>query len=202
MLALASALTLTLALPGGGHAQAPPPSTAPTTARQTPEPPSLDEPLGVSPGGAFLRSLLVPGWGHVAIGSYSRGGFYFALEAATAYTFLRTRHRLSEARDRAAFREGVIRAELADGGVTAEEDIQAALDGDATLSSLRDLVESREGQNEDLVAWGIFLLFLSGADAYVSAHLARFPEPIDVQVTPIASNRAEVALRVSLPNLP
>ncbi|MGD2044700.1 MAG: DUF5683 domain-containing protein [Gemmatimonadota bacterium] len=183
------------------HAQ-----TGPATA---PEPPAaqqaraaLQEPLGVSPGGAFVRSLLLPGWGHVAIGSYSRGGFYFALETATAYTFFRTRHRLSEARERVAFRESFLRADLAGQGVTDEEEIQAALDGDPILTSYQSLAESRRSQNEDLVAWGIFLLFLSGADAYVSAHLARFPEPIEVQVTPVASDRAEVGLRIPLPNLP
>ncbi len=160
---------------------------------------ALQEPLAVSPGGAFLRAVLVPGWGHVAIGSHTRGGFYFALEAATAYAFLRTRARLSEARERADLRESVLRARLTTEGVTEPEDIEAALDGDETLSGFRDLVESREGQNEDLVAWGIFLLFLSGADAYVSAHLGRFPEPIQVQVTPVGSDRAEVGLRVRMP---
>lgn len=182
------------------------PSTPDAATIQTPTQVSAQEllqsPLPVSPGGAFLRSVLVPGWGHVAIGSYTRGGFYFALEAATAYVFLRTRQRLSEVRDRAVLRESVVRGQLIDSGVTVPEEIEAALAQDETLSGFRDLESSREGQQEDLVAWGIFLLFLSGADAYVSAHLGRFPEPIQVQVTPVASDRAEVGLRILLPNLP
>jgi hypothetical protein len=162
----------------------------------------LLEPLSVSPGGAFLRAVLVPGWGHVAIGSPTRGGFYFALEAMTAYAFFRTRARLTDARDRAALRESVLRTRLATEGVTNLEDIEAALGADETLGGFRDLVGSREGQQEDLIAWGLFLLFLSGADAYVSAHLARFPEPIQVNVSPVDGDRAEVSLRFSLPNLP
>ena len=158
------------------------------------------EPLGISPGGAFLRSALVPGWGHAAIGSYTRGGFYFALESATAYTFLRTRRRLTEARERAAFREGAVRANLAAEGITDPQEIETRLGQDAVLSGFDDLVESRKGQQEDLIAFGIFLLFLSGADAYVSAHLARFPAPIEVQVSPVSGDRAEVSLRVPLPN--
>jgi hypothetical protein len=171
--------------------------------QQPPSPPDsgvLREPLRVSPGGAFLRAVLVPGWGHAAIGSYTRGGFYFAFESGTAYAFSRTRHRLSEARERAALRESVLRGRLADEGVTDPDEIQSRLDGDVRLGNLQDLVKSREGQQEDLVAFGIFLLFLSGADAYVSAHLARFPEPIQVEVTPVGSERAEVSLSIPLPN--
>jgi hypothetical protein len=161
---------------------------------------ALIQPLGISPGDAFLRSVLVPGWGHAAIGSYTRGGFYFLLESATAYTFLRTRRRLSEARDRATFREDRVRADLADEGITDPQEIETRIDQDAALESFQDLVDSRKGQQEDLVAFGIFLLFLSGADAYVSAHLARFPAPIEVDVSPTSSGRAEVALRIPLPN--
>src|SRR6202008_2470310 len=31
---------------------------------------------GITPGGACLRALLVPGWGHGATESYTRAGFY------------------------------------------------------------------------------------------------------------------------------
>jgi hypothetical protein len=178
--------------------------TVDTSAQQpTPPEPAIDaliQPLGVSPTGAFLRSVLVPGWGHAAIGSYTRGGFYFLFESATAYTFLRTRQRLSEARGRAAFRESRLRSDLADEGITDPEEIQARIGQDEALSSFQDLADSRKGQQEDLLAFGIFLLFLSGADAYVSAHLARFPAPIEVQVSPTSSGRAEVAVSIPLPN--
>jgi hypothetical protein len=165
--------------------------------------PSVDalvQPFGVSPGGAFLRSALVPGWGHAAIGSYTRGGFYFILESATAYTFLRTRRRLSEANQRAALRESVVRENLADEGISDPQEIETRIGQDEALSSFQDLADSRKGQQEDLVAFGIFLLFLSGADAYVSAHLARFPAPIEVQVAPMSAGRAEVSLSIPLPN--
>jgi len=187
-----AAAALALAVATGASAQEPTGTEPASTA--------LSQPLGVSPGGAFLRAVLVPGWGHAAIGSYTRGGFYFVFESATAYTLLRTRSRLSDARERAALRESVVRARLADAGVTDPTEIDARLQQDEALGSLNALVESRRGQQEDLVAWGIFLLFLSGADAYVSAHLARFPAPIAVQVTPVASERAEVSLRIPLPN--
>jgi len=188
--ALCAGVTLTLA--EGGEAQDTP--AAPPTAAD-----SVPPPLDVSPGGAFLRSVLVPGWGHAAIGSFSRGGFYFAMETGTWYTLIRTRGRLSEALERVAFRESVARANLADEGITDPAEIESRLEQDAGLQAAEDLVRSRERQQEDLVAFGIFLLLLSGADAYVSAHLARFPVPIDVEAGPTGDGRVEVALRLKLP---
>ncbi len=156
-------------------------------------------PLRVSPRGALVRAMLVPGWGHAAIGSYTRGGFYFALEAATLYTFVRTSARLSDARERAALRETAVRAGLAREGVTDPTTIETRVDADQTLQGLRDLVDSRKGHREDLIAWSIFLIFLSGADAYVSAHLSRFPTPIELETQARPDGRADVTLRVAVP---
>jgi len=175
------------------------------SAQQTPPAPataSTPAPLGVSPRGAMIRSLLVPGWGHAAIGAYGRGGFYFMFETATAYALVRTRLRLGEVRQRATFRESALRARLADEGVTDPAEIQARLDQDATLNQYRQLEQSRQSQQEDLIAFGIFLVFLSGADAYVSAHLARFPAPIELQLTPSESGRMDVGIALPVPNLP
>ena len=48
--------------------------------------PLLPTTASVSPGGAFLRAVLVPGWGHVSIGANARAGAYFAI--AVSYTHL------------------------------------------------------------------------------------------------------------------
>jgi hypothetical protein len=156
-------------------------------------------PLSVSPRGAMIRAMLVPGWGHAAIGAYSRGGFYVALESLTAYTLLRTRNRLGDARERAGFRESFLRASLAQEGVTDPAVIETRLEEDDVLAGLRDLVSSRENQQEDLVAFGIFVLFLTGADAYVSAHLARFPTPIEIEAAGTPATGMEIRLSVPLP---
>jgi hypothetical protein len=143
--------------------------------------------------------MVLPGWGHAAIGSYTRGAFYVAFESLTAYTLLRTRDRLGDARERAAFRESLLREGLAANGVTDPAEIESALGQDDLLGGLEDLVASREDQQEDLVAFGIFLVFLTGADAFVSAHLARFPSPIDVEAAPGANGSLEVAVRIPIP---
>jgi hypothetical protein len=153
----------------------------------------------VSPGGAFLRAVVLPGWGHAAIGSYTRGAVYFAAEAATAFGLVRTRLRLSEAEDRLALQESFRRETLIRDGVTDPEELQTALDEDEVLSDLRGLVSARQQQQEDWAALGIFLVLLSGADAYVSAHLQDFPTPLDLNVTPLPGGRAELSVGVRLP---
>ncbi|KPJ75444.1 MAG: hypothetical protein AMS19_13940, partial [Gemmatimonas sp. SG8_23] len=163
---------------------------APAAAQQRPgsEPmtrPEIPPALPISPGGAFWRALLVPGWGHAAIGSYVRGGVYVAAQAATLYSFASTRLRLNDANRSLAFREEMLRREL---------------EGDPVYSDLQLLVESREAQQEDLLAFSIFLVLLSSADAYVSAHLARFPEPLDVEARPSPSGGLDLGLKVALPN--
>lgn len=157
-------------------------------------------PIQVSPGGAFLRAVIVPGWGHAAIGSYSRGAFYFGAQTATVYSLIRTRHRLSEVRERVSFREDALRAQISGEGVTDTDIIAQRLSEDADLNELQSLLDSRESQQEDLVALGIFILLLSGADAYVSAHLARFPEPLELEARPVDVGRVDVGLKFRLPN--
>jgi hypothetical protein len=43
------------------------------------------------------------------------------------------------------------------------------------------------------------VLFLTGADAFVSAHLARFPTPIEVDVAGAPGAGMELSVRVPLP---
>jgi hypothetical protein len=96
--------------------------------------------------------------------------------------------------------EAALRQDLTAEGITDPAAIDARLDEDADLRELRELVEAREQQQEDLVALGLFLLFLSGADAYVSAHLADFPAPIELEAAPSSHGRMDVGIRLRLPS--
>ena len=154
----------------------------------------------VTPGGAFLRAVLVPGWGHVSIGANARAGVYFAIESAVAYGIIRTRRRISEVASRMNFRETLLHEELVTQGITDPNQIESALESDDTLTDLKSLGESRSDQQEDLVAFGLFLLFLSGADAFVSAHLKDFPDPIAIEGGPTNDGRLEIGLKLRLPN--
>lgn len=150
---------------------------------------------GVSPGGAFLRALVLPGWGHAAIGSYTRGGFYFAAESATAWMLLRTVRRRSAAEDVRDLREATVRERLRARGITDPAEVAAAIREDEAANDARKLVDARSQQFEDWLALGVFLVFLSGADAYVSAHLQDFPEPVQVGFGPVPGG-FEVGLRI------
>ena len=155
---------------------------------------------GVTPRGAMVRAFLLPGWGHASIGSYNRGAFYFIAEGGSFFMTAKSARRLAEARARIRLRENTLTAELAEDGITDPEEIQEALDTDPALEELRGLEESRSRQREDWLALGLFLVLISGVDAYVSAHLQDFPTPIEIRAEPVGQGRFEIGARVRLPN--
>lgn len=150
----------------------------------------------ISPTGAFLRSALIPGWGHAKIGAQGRGAFYFAVESASVFMIFKTQSRLSLARDRLALEESIATRRLQAEGIEDLLELEAALAEDETVADLRGLEEARASQREDWVALSIFFLFLGGADAFVSAHLAEFPTPVEVTVEGDPRGRVEVGVAV------
>jgi hypothetical protein len=182
-------LTLSIGSASVGGQEAPGSDSVPSAARR-----------GPSPRGAFLRSALVPGWGHASIGSFNRGAFYVAAQGATAFTLVKAWTRLQEAEKRIAFRERILRSDLTAAGITDPEEIQTRLVNDETLADLRNLEQARRQQREDWLALGIFLMLLSGADAYVSAHLSGFPAPLEIDGGTAEGSRMELFLRIPLPN--
>lgn len=152
--------------------------------------------LPISPGGAFLRSALVPGWGHVAVGSYGRAGFYVTVQGGSAWMLLQTLSRRREAKTFLREERELARARLEASGVAPEE-LDAAVDADPLVEDRKALLDSRNQQVEDWSALSIFLVLLGGADAFVAAHLSEYPEPLSIQVQP--SERGGVELRLSVP---
>jgi hypothetical protein len=128
----------------------------------------------ISPRTAFLRSLVLPGWGQSSIGAPGRGAVYFALESGSLWMVYKSNQKLQEAKE-------LERVRHADG----------TLDPERTLP----LVRARRNEREDWITLSVFWLFFSGADAYVAAHLRDFDEHVDVQ--PTAQGGTE--LRVSVP---
>lgn len=154
---------------------------------------------GASPGGAFLRAAVLPGWGHASIGAYHRGAFYFLVESASAWMLVKTRRRFSDADRRLRFEEDLMRADLVSAGVNDEAEIREQLEADPMLEDLRNLKEARRQQREDWTAVSLFLVLLSGVDAYVSAHLQDFPAPLTLEAQPVGNGRLELSLGFSLP---
>jgi hypothetical protein len=166
------------------------------SAAADPDAPEYDEFEGrVNPGGALLRALLVPGWGHASIGSHGRGGFYLGTQAVVGWMLVRTRGRIGAAEDLETLRSAAVRRSLAEQGVTDAAEIEAALAENEEVADARSLVSARQQQWEDWLAVGIFAVFLSGADAFVSAHLQPFP--VDVDLVPVNDRgRTELTVRV------
>lgn len=180
---LAFALAL-CALPRAAAAQDPLPrdSVRPDTARApftvrgdtVPRAEQPDSAQGISPRGAFLRSLVLPGWGQSELGATGRGGIYFALEAGSLWMFFKSARKLDEAREneRIARETGVLGPEQTD-----------------------PLVRDRQNQREDWLTLSIFWLFFSGADAFVAAHLQDF----DVHVNAIPRPGGALELQATVP---
>lgn len=184
---------------GGDTARQPNPA-APAAIAQAPK---QQSPAGpgprVSPLGAFLRSLILPGWGHAAVGAYARGGFYVLADASTGWGLFKSSTFLKQAHELEARRVEDVRRRLTADGITDPDSVTAAIDGDNGVRDARDLVESRREQREDWLALGIFLLFLGGADAFVSAHLADFPPPVAVTPRPDGALELRLSIPVALP---
>jgi hypothetical protein len=128
----------------------------------------------ISPKGAFVRSLVLPGWGQSAVGSPGRGAVYFALETASLWMVYKSQRKLHFARRNQEYLREV--GEL-------EEDRQTGL------------VNSREEQLEDWITLSGFFLLFNAADAFVSAHLVDFDERLGV----VPGRRGGADLQLSVP---
>lgn len=173
----ALALLLACLLPGAAAAQDP---AARDTARRAftirgdTVPTVADTLLPISPRGAFLRSLVLPGWGQSELGAPGRGGVYFLLETGSLWMVLKSHQKLKEARQLESI---------------------ARQTGEIGPTAKHPLVRDRENQREDWITLSIFWLFFSGADAFVAAHLHDF----DVHVNAVPGPGGGTELRATVP---
>ncbi|MFH1764529.1 MAG: DUF5683 domain-containing protein [Gemmatimonadota bacterium] len=155
-------------------------------------------PEGTSPRGAFIRSALIPGWGHTKVKAYVRGAFYFTAETATALMVYKTQTRITGTRKQLDMREAVVTARLGTDPPPGPSAIESALAQDPVVEDLRLLEESRIGQREDWIALGLFLMLIGGVDAYVSAHLADFPAAVVIGPSPATGVEIGLSLPIGL----
>jgi hypothetical protein len=180
--------------PASALAQDPP---ADPPSQEAAAPDSIRGPRRHNAGGAFLRSVLIPGWGQAKVGSPNRGGFYFGVEAISLWMIMKTSKTLGGARDIAALRRAEAEARVIAGGEIEPLEIERLVDEDEVVQNADELVEIRSQQKEDWFAVGLFFVFLGGADAFVAAHLADFPEPLEVSIRPLPNMGVELAFSVS-----
>lgn len=149
--------------------------------------------LRISPRTAFVRSLLVPGWGQFSVGSNVRGGVFVAIQGTSAFMVVRTMHRVDEAKDllgqrvRAAtdsLNDLIARDSVAAERLDSPQAFQAAIDSTPGVRRARGLIDSRRQQRQDWVTYLLVATLASGVDAFVAAHLADFPAQIDPEARP------------------
>ncbi|MGI9140808.1 MAG: DUF5683 domain-containing protein [Gemmatimonadaceae bacterium] len=140
-------------------------------------PAALQQRPPITPGRAFVQSLLIPGRGQITLGKRSAARFYFAVEAVGIGMTIKSRSALREAQ-RAARDSTPL--EFAVDPVT----------GDSVPTVFvasrfpPERIDARRTHVEDWVALIIFNHLLSAADAYVAANLWDFPASVSVKARP------------------
>lgn len=157
-----------------------------------------------APRNAFIKALLVPGWGHYSIGAEKRGIFFTVTQGASWFMLVKTLRKLGDAQDRDDELTGLatdsLEAVMAADTVRARELADPLLFEEALLtypglSDARGLVGAREQQRQDWIAYTVALTLAAGIDAYVAAHLRDFPG----EITAVPERDGGVTLRYSLP---
>jgi hypothetical protein len=185
-------------------------ASAPAAAQQVMPPDTLTpvaEPIppeGLLPRTAFIRALLVPGWGHFSMGEHRRGAVYVALQSTSWFMLVRTAGRLGDARavERGIALLAVDSLELAMAQDTAlasrlranPDAYEQALATFPGLGGARDLVTSRRRHQQDWIVYTLVFTFAAAIDAYVTAHLAEFP--VDISATRSADDGVRLGVRV------
>lgn len=156
------------------------------------------------PRNAFLKALVLPGWGHYSIGAEKRGIFFTVTQGASWYMLVKTLRKLSRVQDRDDRLTGLaadsLNAAMAADTALARQlaDPIAFEEALLTYPGLRDtrgLVGAREQQRQDWIAYTVALTLAAGVDAYVAAHLMDFPADITTGREPDGG----VSLRFTLP---
>jgi len=115
----------------------------------------------ITPTGAFLRSLVLPGWGQARLGRNTTGGLFVAFEGLAAAMVWKSQWQLEFARTR------------------------------------NKNVDSHRQEREDWIVLLLFNHLMSGAEAYVSAHLFDFPAALRIDRLP--GGRTGIGVTIPLP---
>lgn len=138
----------------------------------------------VSTRAVFIRAFLVPGWGHVMTESYFRGGFWVAAQGGAGWMLWKSVSRRKEARRLREVEMDIVMDRYRAQGVMDPDSLTFLAEGDPAVEAWDTLLDRRGDQVEDWVALSLFVMLLGAVDAFVSAHLMDFPEPLALDVGP------------------
>jgi len=144
---------------------------------------SIRTPL--SPGKAFLNSMMLPGLGQARLQRHVPGAFYWTVEAVSFAMLFKTASELRIAKARA--KDMVVaryKVDPTDGAPVLDPD-GAFIPVDSVANPYdADLVNARRSQFEDWVALIVFNHLFSGADAFVSSLLWDVPARVGFRPAP------------------
>ena len=134
---------------------------------------SIDSIQSQNPTIALFKSVAIPGWGQISNGKYVKAGTIIALETTLIGTYVHYRNKTEDARN--AFENATL------------ED----------KPSLYNNFEDAKDQRNRFAWYCATMIFISMFDAYVDAHLARFPkrhETISFNIGPTPDESVRVSL--------
>lgn len=139
-------------------------------------------PARVSPRGAFLRSLLIPGWGQAKLDRGTSGAIFVLTETLSAVMIVKSKRQLDEAKD-ARGDSVFVGYELGSDGTPVLDTL-----GNPVLVFAQDplagRVRSRRQQFEDWLAILVFNHLFAGAEAFVAGHLGDIPRRLSMEPAP------------------
>lgn len=138
----------------------------------------------ISPGSAFLRSFLVPGLGQLKLDRRKAATIFIASEVGTVAMSLKSWVDLKKAKD--ARKDTVMTPELDDEGEPVIDPVTGLPKVTITFKNpnLVGRIPARRTHLEDWLAAVLFNHLFSGAEAYVSAHLADFDANVQASYLP------------------
>ena len=157
-----------------------------------------------TPRSAFVRGMLVPGWGHAYLGENKRAVIYASIQGASWFMLVKSALKLDDIRDREEVLTGLANDSLA--LVIAADTMRARQLSDPVayetalltypgLQNARNLESSREEQRQDWIVYTAVFTFIAAVDAYVTAHLQDFP----AEVSTSRSTDGGVSIGVRVP---
>jgi hypothetical protein len=138
----------------------------------------------ISPGSAFLRSLLVPGLAQFRLQRPKAAAIFIAAEAGTVGMSLKSWTDLRKAKN--ARKDTVMTPLLDENGASVldPESGEPKFTSAPRNPNLVGRIRARRTHLEDWIAATIFNHLFAGADAYVAAHLADFDTNVQASYVP------------------
>ena len=132
-----------------------PPAKTPSVITAKPDTTAADSTHTIRPRTAFIRSLIIPGWGQISAHAYRRAAAFATLQGASWFMLIKTLNKMSDAHKREDALIGSVsdslRAAMAEDSVLNKkladpDSFKLAVDSTGSILHIRNLIHSRSEQ--------------------------------------------------------